>query len=72
MFEATSRPFAPWYVVHSDDKKRARLNGIKHILSQIPYEKIKREKIRLPDRSKKQRAEDKLNLHKVKLVREAY
>jgi polyphosphate kinase 2 len=72
MFEATSRPFAPWFVLRSDDKKRARLNGMKHILSQIPYERIKREKVRLPDRSKKQRAEDKLNLHKVKLVREVY
>ena len=72
MFEATSHRFAPWYVLHSDDKKRARLNGIKHILSQIPYEKIKRDKIRLPDRSKKHRYDDKLNLHKVKLVREAF
>ena len=39
---------APWYVLRSDDKKRARLNGIKHILSQIPYEKIKRDKVELP------------------------
>jgi polyphosphate kinase 2 len=72
MFEATSRSFAPWFVLPSDDKKRARLNAIKHILSQIPYEKIKRDKVRLPERSKKHRDEDKLNLKKVKLVREAY
>ena len=72
MFEATSRPFAPWFVVPSNDKKRARLNGIKHILSQIPYKKIKRDKIRLGERSKKGRYDDKLNLHKVKLVKEAF
>ena len=72
MFEATSHRFAPWYVVHSDDKKRARLNGIKHILSQIPYEKVKREKVHLGKRSKKHRYDDKLDLHKVKMVREVF
>ncbi|MCL6741869.1 polyphosphate kinase 2 [Sphingomonas sp. RB56-2] len=72
MFEATSHSAAPWYVVQSDDKKRARLNGIKHILSLIPYKKIKRSKIHLPKRSNKNRYDDKLNLHKVKLVREVY
>ena len=40
MLEATDREHAPWYILRSDDKKRARLNGIAHILSQIPYEKI--------------------------------
>ena len=72
MFAATSHSAAPWYVIHSDDKKRARLNGIKHILSLIPYKRIKRAKIHLPKRSDKNRYDDKLNLHKVKLVREAY
>jgi polyphosphate kinase 2 len=72
MFAATSHPAAPWYVIHSDDKKRARLNGIKHILSLIPYKKIKRPKIHLPKRSDKHRYDDKLDLHKVKLVREVF
>ena len=72
MFAATSHSSAPWYVLHSDDKKRARLNGIKQILSLIPYKKIKRPKIRLPKRSDKHRYNDKLNLHKVKLVREIF
>ena len=72
MFAATSHPFAPWYVVHSDDKKRARLNGIKHILSQIPYKRIKREKVHLGKRSNKHRYDDKLDLRKVKLVREVF
>ena len=72
MFEATSQPLAPWYVLHSDDKKRARLNGIKHILSKIPYKKIKRDKIHLGKRSDKHRYDDKVDTHKVKLVRELY
>ena len=72
MFDATSHPVAPWFVLHSDDKKRARLNGIKHILSQIPYEKIKRDKVKLPKRSDKKSYKEKLNLHKVKLVRDAF
>jgi polyphosphate kinase 2 len=53
MFEATDTGFAPWYVVRSDDKKRARLNVIRHLLAQIPYKKVKREKIELPDRQKR-------------------
>ena len=72
MFEATSSSAAPWYVLKSDDKKRARLNGIKHILSLIPYKRIKHDKIDLGKRSKKHRYDDKINLHKVKLVREVY
>ena len=72
MFKATSHEAAPWYVVRSDDKKRARLNGIKHILSLIPYKQIKRDKIKLPPRSNKDRYNDDLDLKKVKLVKEVY
>jgi polyphosphate kinase 2 len=50
MFRATDMPFAPWYVVRSEDKKRARLNLITHLLSQIPYKALPREKIELPER----------------------
>ncbi len=53
MFAATDTGFAPWYVVPSDDKRRARLNIIRHLLAQIPYKKLKREKIELPDRQKR-------------------
>jgi polyphosphate kinase 2 len=53
MFAATDMPFAPWYVVHSDDKKRARLNLITHLLTLIPYESLPREKIKLPERQGK-------------------
>jgi polyphosphate kinase 2 len=52
MFAATDVPWAPWYVAHSDDKKRARLNIIRHLLRQIPYEDIPREKVTLPKRQK--------------------
>jgi polyphosphate kinase 2 len=52
MFAATDTGFAPWYVVRSDDKKRARLNLISHLLSRIPYKEPKREKVKLPKRQK--------------------
>lgn len=50
MFAATDTPWAPWNVVRSDDKKRARLNTITHLLGTIPYKEIKGEKIELPKR----------------------
>ena len=53
MFIATDRPFAPWHVVRSDDKRRARLNLIRHLLEQIPYEPLPREKVKLPKRQKR-------------------
>ncbi|MCP2501271.1 MAG: polyphosphate kinase 2 [Deltaproteobacteria bacterium] len=52
MFQATDTAWAPWYVVKSDDKKRARLNLITHLLSRIPYKKVPREKVVLPKRQK--------------------
>jgi polyphosphate kinase 2 len=52
MFLATDTPWAPWFVARSDDKKRARLNIIKHMLGRIPYEDEPRKKIKLPDRQK--------------------
>jgi polyphosphate kinase 2 len=52
MFKATDSGFAPWFVAHSDDKKRARLNIISHLLSQIPYKSLPREKVKLPARQK--------------------
>jgi len=52
MLAATDTPFAPWYVVPSDDKKRARLNCIAHILSRIPYEEVPYDPPKLPPRQK--------------------
>jgi polyphosphate kinase 2 len=62
MFHATDTAWAPWYVARSDDKKKARLNIIRHLLSKIPYEEIPREKVKLPKRSvKKAKDSDDLN-----------
>ena len=52
MFAATSTEFAPWHVADSNDKKRARLNIISHLLEQIPYDSPKREPVVLPEREK--------------------
>ena len=52
MFAATDTEFAPWFVARSDDKKRARLNIIQHLLSRIPYQELPRECIVLPKRQK--------------------
>ncbi|HEY1288162.1 MAG TPA: polyphosphate kinase 2 [Burkholderiales bacterium] len=53
MFEASDTGFAPWYVVRSDDKRRARLNLISHLLDHIPYKTAPREKVKLPKRQKR-------------------
>ena len=52
MFAATDIPESPWNVVEADDKKRARLNCISHLLNSIPYEDLPVEKIKLPPRQK--------------------
>jgi hypothetical protein len=52
MFQATDTSWAPWYVLHSDDKERARLNLISHFLGLIDYQEVDREKIVLPKRQK--------------------
>ena len=51
MFRATDTAWAPWYLAHSDDKRRARLNIITHLLSQVPYETPTRKKVVLPKRT---------------------
>ena len=53
MFAVSDTPFAPWFVVRSDDKRRARLNIISHLLDQIPYKSAPREKVKLPERQKR-------------------
>ena len=50
MFAATDTAWAPWFVAHSEDKKRVRLNVISHLLKQIPYKSIRAEKVKLPKR----------------------
>jgi polyphosphate kinase 2 len=53
MFVATDTEWAPWYVAHSDDKRRMRLNVISHILASVPYEKLPRSKVQFPERQKR-------------------
>ena len=52
MFAATDTAWAPWWVANSDDKKRARLNIISHLLDRIPYEPLERQDVELPHRQK--------------------
>jgi hypothetical protein len=52
MFKATDTSWAPWHVVNSNHKRRARLNLITHLLSMVPYKNVKRDKVELPKRDK--------------------
>lgn len=72
MFEATDTDYAPWYIVRSDDKKRARLNCIAHLLSVIPYKKAPRAKFKLPNRSNKSKYDDQATLEGRRFVTEEY
>jgi polyphosphate kinase 2 len=62
MLDATDTELAPWHVVRSDDKRRARLGIISHLLSQFDYAPIKRPKIKLPGRSKKRAYDDEATM----------
>jgi polyphosphate kinase 2 (PPK2 family) len=72
MLEATDTAVAPWYIVRSDDKRRARLNCIAHFLSLIPYRKVPRKKVKLPKRSMKQAYDDCITLKGRRFVDETY
>ena len=72
MLDATDSEDAPWYVVRSDDKRRARLNCISHILSTVPHNKIRTEKIKLPKRIEKNRYDDQRPMKNRRFVREVY
>jgi polyphosphate kinase 2 len=72
MLDATDTRHAPWCIVRSDDKKRARLNCIRHLLSQIPYKRVSREKVKLPKRSMKRAYDDQAALRGRKFIPENY
>jgi polyphosphate kinase 2 len=72
MLEMTDTDEAPWYIVRSDDKRRARLNCIAHLLSLIPYKKVPRAKVKLPKRSNKHRYDDDASLKGRRFVAERY
>lgn len=72
MLKTTDTRDAPWYIVRSDDKRRARLNCISHILSLIPHKRIRGEKPKLPKRASKNKYDDRLPLKGRNFVRERY
>jgi polyphosphate kinase 2 len=71
MLEATNTKYAPWYVVRSDDRRRARLNCIRHLLDLIPYKKVPQEKAKLPDRSMNDAYDDVASLQGIQFVAES-
>jgi hypothetical protein len=72
MFKATNSKHARWYVVRSEDKRRARLNCISHLLKTIPYKRLSPERVKLPKRSEKGRYGDQAMLRKMTIVPEHY
>jgi polyphosphate kinase 2 len=72
MLKATDTRIAPWHIVRSDDKKRARLNTIAHLLKLIPHKKLKRPKVKLPDRSRKHAYDDEKSLARRRFIPEIY
>jgi polyphosphate kinase 2 len=72
MLEATDTEESPWYIVRSDDKRRARLNCIAHLLSLIPYKDVPREKVKLPKRSDKGEYDDQAPIEGRHFVPETY
>jgi len=72
MLEATDTDFAPWYLVSSNDKKRARLNVLSHFLSVIPYEAPKRDKIKLPTRDNKNAYDDESTIKNRRWIKEKF
>jgi polyphosphate kinase 2 len=72
MLDATDTDAAPWYLVRSDDKKRARLNCISHLLSLVPYRQTPRQTVKLPKVSKKGAYDDQATLKNRRFVPERY
>jgi polyphosphate kinase 2 len=72
MLKATDTRHSPWYILRSDDKKSARLNGISHILSLIPYDWKPRKRVKLPKRKTKHAYDDQATLQGRKMIPEKY
>jgi len=72
MLKHTDCEYAPWYVVDSNDKKRARFNVIAHILSKIPYKRVARDKVKLPDRSEMKKYDDQASLKGARTVEQRF
>ena len=72
MFMATDTDFAPWHIVKTDDKRRARLNCIRHLLSCIPYEDVPYEPVEFPERDTTHQYDDVASLSSRRFVPEHY
>ena len=72
MLDATDTSHAPWHIVRSDDKQRARLNCIAHLLTLIPFKKVPRKKVKLPERSPKGKYDDQATLAGRNFIPEKY
>src|SRR5215469_15465642 len=72
MLKETDSKHAPWQIVRSDDKRRARLNCIAYLLKSIPYTKIAHKKVKLPKRSNKGRYDDQVTLKGRRFIPEIY
>jgi polyphosphate kinase 2 len=72
MLEATDTEWAPWFIVPSDDKKRARLNCLAHFLNLIPYKKVKRKAVEVPKRSKEGAYDDQSSIAKRRFIEQRY
>jgi polyphosphate kinase 2 len=72
MLAATDTDFAPWHVIFSDDKRRARLNCIAHILGSVPYQKVSRKRVVLPKRSDRGKYDDQASLEGRRLAAQRY
>jgi polyphosphate kinase 2 len=72
MLKATDTKASPWYIVRSDDKRRARLNAIAHLLKMIPHQPVEHPKVELPKRSKKHAYDDDKTIASRRFVRELY
>jgi polyphosphate kinase len=72
MLDATDTDAAPWHIVRSDDKRRARLNCISHFLSLIPYERVRTEKVKLPKIASKGKYDDLATMSDRRFVPEKY
>ena len=72
MLDATDTELSPWNIVHSDDKKSARLNCIADLLSRIDYKKVQHEKVKLPERSDKHAYDDEATMKDRRWIRQKY
>jgi polyphosphate kinase 2 len=72
MLDATDTEYAPWYIVPSDDKRRARLNCISHLLGLIPYKKLPRKRVKVPERSMEDPYDDRATLEGRRFVEARY